>query len=205
MSRGRRRTGTAYGFPLRDEVESISHFDPLTGEVYARLDNLVIWPATEYVTSTPTIERAVDDIRHELEEQVRLFDSQGKMLEAHRLRQRTEYDLEMMKELGFCSGIENYSRILEGRAPGTHPFTLLDYFPKDMLIFVDESHQTVPQIGGMYEGDRSRKQTLVDYGFRLPSALDKTLRLTSSVEGKQSSSFGEPGRSRCSFPVVASR
>jgi excinuclease ABC subunit B len=101
-----------------------------------------------------------------------VLEGEGKMLEAHRLRQRTEYDLEMMKELGFCSGIENYSRILEGRGPGTHPFTLLDYFPKDMVIFVDESHQTVPQLGGMYEGDRSRKQTLVDYGFRLPSALD---------------------------------
>jgi excinuclease ABC subunit B len=155
-----------------DEVESISHFDPLTGEVYARLDNLVIWPATEYVTSTPTVERAVDDIRHELEEQVRLFEEQGKQLEAHRLRQRTEYDLEMLKELGFCNGIENYSRHLEGRPQGSHPFTLLDYFPDDMVVFVDESHQTVPQLGGMYEGDRSRKQTLVDFGFRLPSALD---------------------------------
>ncbi|MGE5275106.1 MAG: excinuclease ABC subunit UvrB [Verrucomicrobiota bacterium] len=155
-----------------DEVESISHFDPLTGEIYARLDNLVIWPATEYVTSTPTVERAVDDIRHELEEQVRLFEEQGKQLEAHRLRQRTEYDLEMLKELGFCSGIENYSRHLEGRPSGSHPFTLLDYFPDDFVVFVDESHQTVPQLGGMYEGDRSRKQTLVDFGFRLPSALD---------------------------------
>jgi excinuclease ABC subunit B len=155
-----------------DEVESISHFDPLTGEVYARLDNLVIWPATEYVTSTPTVERAVDAIRHELEEQVHLFEEQGKQLEAHRLRQRTDYDLEMLRELGFCSGIENYSRHLEGRPPGSHPFTLLDYFPDDFVVFVDESHQTVPQLGGMYEGDRSRKQTLVDFGFRLPSALD---------------------------------
>jgi excinuclease ABC subunit B len=155
-----------------DEVESISHFDPLTGEVYARLDNLVIWPATEYVTSTPTVERAVDGIRHELDEQVRQFEEQGKQLEAHRLRQRTEYDLEMLKELGFCNGIENYSRHLEGRPPGSHPFTLLDYFPDDLVVFVDESHQTVPQLGGMYEGDRSRKQTLVDFGFRLPSALD---------------------------------
>jgi len=155
-----------------DEVESISHFDPLTGEVYARLDNLVIWPATEYVTSTPTVERAVDDIRHELDEQVRKFEEQGKLLEAHRLRQRTEYDLEMLKELGFCNGIENYSRHLEGRPQGSHPFTLLDYFPDDLVVFVDESHQTVPQLGGMYEGDRSRKQTLVDFGFRLPSALD---------------------------------
>jgi excinuclease ABC subunit B len=155
-----------------DEVESISHFDPLTGEIYARLDNLVIWPATEYVTSTPTVERAVEDIRHELEEQVRLFEEQGRQLEAHRLRQRTEYDLEMLKELGFCMGIENYSRHLEGRPQGSHPFTLLDYFPDDFVVFVDESHQTVPQLGGMYEGDRSRKQTLVDFGFRLPSALD---------------------------------
>ncbi len=155
-----------------DEVEGITHFDPLTGEVLARLDNIAIWPATEYVTSRPTIERAVDEIRHELEQQVTHFESAGRMLEAHRIRQRTEYDLEMLKELGFCNGIENYSRILEGRSPGTHPFTLLDYFPSDFLVFVDESHQTVPQIGGMYEGDRSRKQTLVDYGFRLPSALD---------------------------------
>jgi excinuclease ABC subunit B len=155
-----------------DEVEQISHFDPLTGEIFTRLDNIAIWPATEYVTSRPTIERAVSDIRHELEQRVKELEREGKMLEAHRLRQRTEYDLEMMQELGFCNGIENYSRILEGRAPGTHPFTLLDYFPNDFVVFVDESHQTVPQIGGMYEGDRSRKQTLVDYGFRLPSALD---------------------------------
>jgi excinuclease ABC subunit B len=155
-----------------DEVEQISHFDPLTGENFTKLDNIAIWPATEYVTSRPTIERAVSEIRHELEESVKRLEIEGKMLEAHRLRQRTEYDLEMMKELGFCNGIENYSRILEGRAPGTHPFTLLDYFPNDFMVFVDESHQTVPQIGGMYEGDRSRKQTLVDYGFRLPSALD---------------------------------
>jgi excinuclease ABC subunit B len=155
-----------------NEVEQITHFDPLTGEVYSRLDNISIWPATQYVTSQPTIERAVDEIRHELEERVKELSNENKMLEAHRLRQRTEYDIEMMKELGFCSGIENYSRILEGRAPGTHPFTLLDYFGDDFLILVDESHQTIPQIGGMYEGDRSRKQTLVDFGFRLPSAMD---------------------------------
>src|SRR5215471_5786004 len=155
-----------------DEVEQITHFDPLTGEVYSKLDNLAIWPATEYVTSKPTIERAVSEIRDELEQQVAKFEQEGRMLEAHRIRQRTEYDLELMQELGFCSGIENYSRILEGRPAGSHPFTLLDYFSDDFVIFVDESHQTVPQIGGMYEGDRSRKQTLVDYGFRLPSALD---------------------------------
>ncbi|MGZ4398511.1 MAG: excinuclease ABC subunit UvrB, partial [Gaiellaceae bacterium] len=155
-----------------DEVEQITHFDPLTGEVYARLDNLAIWPATEYVTSKPSTERAVDEIHRELEAQVQHFEKEGRMLEAHRIRQRTEYDLEMLRELGFCSGIENYSRVLEGREPGTHPFTLLDYFPQDFVVFVDESHQTIPQLGGMYEGDRSRKQTLVDYGFRLPSALD---------------------------------
>jgi excinuclease ABC subunit B len=166
-----------------DEVEQISHFDPLTGEIYAHLDNVAIWPATEYVTSKPTIERAVDEIRHELEQQVRQFESENRLLEAHRIRQRTEYDLEMLKELGFCNGIENYSRILEGRAAGTHPFTLLDYFPQDFVVFVDESHQTVPQLGGMYEGDRSRKQTLVDYGFRLPSALDnRPLRFDEFLE-----------------------
>src|SRR5262249_12897215 len=166
-----------------DEVEAITHFDPLTGEIFAKLDNLVIWPATEYVTSKPSIERAVGDIRSELAEQVRMFEQQGKMLEAHRIRQRTEYDLEMLQELGFCNGIENYSRPLEGRPPGSHPFTLIDYFPDDMVVFVDESHQTVPQIGGMYEGDRSRKQTLVEYGFRLPSALDnRPLRFDEFLE-----------------------
>src|SRR2546423_1426276 len=155
-----------------DEVEQITHFDPLTGEVYAKLEHLAIFPATQYVTSKPTIERASDAIIHELEEQVKLFESQGKMLEAHRIRQRTEYDLEMMQELGFCNGIENYSRHLDGRPPGSAPNTLLDSSPSDFVIFVDESHQTVPQLGGMYEGDRSRKETLVDHGFRLPSALD---------------------------------
>jgi excinuclease ABC subunit B len=155
-----------------DEVEQITHFDPLTGEVYGRLEHLVLFPATQYVTSKPTIERASEQIRHELEEQVRLFESQGKMLEAHRIRQRTEYDLEMMQELGFCSGIENYSRHLDGRPEGSAPHTLLDFFPSDFAVFVDESHQTVPQLGGMYEGDRSRKETLVEHGFRLPSALD---------------------------------
>src|SRR3954465_11948139 len=166
-----------------DEVEQISHFDPLTGEIYTHLDNVAIWPATEYVTSKPTIERAVDEIRHELEQQVKQFESENRLLEAHRIRQRTEYDLEMLQELGFCNGIENYSRILEGRGPGTHPFTLLDYFPSDFAVFVDESHQTVPQLGGMYEGARSRKQTLVDYGFRLPSALDnRPLRFDEFLE-----------------------
>jgi excinuclease ABC subunit B len=155
-----------------DLVEAITHFDPLTGEVLSKYDQITIFPATQYVTSKPTIERAVGEIRHELSEQVKQFESEGKMLEAHRIRQRTEYDLEMMQELGFCNGIENYSRILDGRPPGSAPHTLLDYFPSDFVVFIDESHQTVPQIGGMYEGDRSRKQTLVDFGFRLPSAID---------------------------------
>ncbi len=155
-----------------DEVETITHFDPLTGEVLAKHDQITVFPATQYVTSKPTIERALGEIREELEERVATFEAEGKMLEAHRIRQRTEYDLEMMQELGFTNGIENYSRILDGRPPGSAPHTLLDYFPSDFVCFIDESHQTVPQIGGMYEGDRSRKQTLVDFGFRLPSALD---------------------------------
>src|SRR4029078_2640326 len=155
-----------------DEVEQITHFDPLTGEVLSKLDHITVSPATQYVTSKPTIDRALVEIRHELEEQVRQFESKSMMLEAHRIRQRTEYDMEMMRELGFCNGIENYSRILDGRPPGSAPHTLLDYFPKDFVVFIDESHQTVPQIGGMYEGDRSRKQTLVEFGFRLPSAID---------------------------------
>ena len=155
-----------------DEIEQITHFDPMTGEVYGKLEYLNVFPATQYVTSKPTIERAVDEIHAEMEEQVRKFESEGRMLEAHRIRQRTEYDVEMMKELGFCNGIENYSRILDGRPQGSAPYTLIDYFPSDFVVFLDESHQSVPQIGGMYEGDRSRKQTLVDFGFRLPSALD---------------------------------
>jgi excinuclease ABC subunit B len=166
-------TETAYRISLfGDEIEQISHFDPLTGEVYGHQDELIIYPATHYVTSPPTIERAVEEIRRELDECVADFDNAGKLLEAHRLRQRTEYDMEMMRELGYCNGIENYSRILDGRAAGSRPFTLLDYFPGDFLVIVDESHNTVPQIGAMYEGDRSRKTALIEHGFRLPSALD---------------------------------
>ncbi|MEZ5075261.1 MAG: excinuclease ABC subunit UvrB [Solirubrobacterales bacterium] len=155
-----------------DEVEAITHFDPLTGEVLDEVTHVSVWPATHYVTKEETIERAVDEIRAELEERVEAFEAEGKDLEAHRLRQRTQYDLEMLKELGFCNGIENYSRILDDRPPGSAPHTLIDYFPSDFVVFIDESHQTVPQIGGMYEGDRSRKLTLVDHGFRLPSAID---------------------------------
>ncbi|MFN8217514.1 MAG: excinuclease ABC subunit UvrB [Solirubrobacterales bacterium] len=155
-----------------DEIEQIQHFDPLTGEVLDEIDHVSVWPASHYVTKDETLERAVDEIRAELESRTAELEAEGKQLEAHRLRQRTAYDIEMLKEVGFTSGIENYSRILDGREPGTPPHTLIDYFPDDFVCFVDESHQTIPQIGGMYEGDRSRKQTLVDYGFRLPSAID---------------------------------
>jgi excinuclease ABC subunit B len=155
-----------------DEVESITHYDPLTGEVLGQLDHVAIYPATHYVTPRETIQRALGEIRAELEAQSAEFLARDKMVEAHRLRQRTEYDMEMMRELGFCSGIENYSRILDGRRPGQPPHTLLDFFPDDFVCFIDESHNTVPQIGGMYEGDRSRKLALIEHGFRLPSALD---------------------------------
>ena len=155
-----------------DEVEQITHFDPLTGEVYAKLDHLAVFPATQYVTDRPTIEGALGEIRDELSTQIAQFDAAGKLLESHRIRQRTEYDIEMMQELGYCNGIENYSRFLDDRDRGTRPHCLLDYFPEDFVCFVDESHQTIPQLGGMYEGDRSRKETLVQHGFRLPSALD---------------------------------
>ncbi|MFL5780808.1 MAG: excinuclease ABC subunit UvrB [Thermoleophilaceae bacterium] len=155
-----------------DEIESVQHFDPLTGEILGELEHVGIWPATHYATDRPTIDRAVVEIRDELEQRCAELEAEGKLLESHRLRQRTQFDMEMLRELGFCNGIENYSRILDGRAPGARPYCLLDYFPDDFVCFVDESHQTIPQIGGMYEGDRSRKQTLVEYGFRLPSAMD---------------------------------
>jgi excinuclease ABC subunit B len=165
---------TAYRATLfGDEVERLQHFDPLTGELIEDdLEHIAVWPATHYNVKEGTIDRAVEGIREELEEQCATLEAEGKLLESHRLRQRTQYDMEMLREVGFCNGIENYSRILDGRAPGSRPYCLLDYFPEDFVCFLDESHQTVPQIGGMYEGDRSRKQTLVDYGFRLPSALD---------------------------------
>jgi excinuclease ABC subunit B len=156
-----------------DEVERLQHFDPLTGELLGDdLEHVAIWPATHYTVKEGTIETAVEEIGRELNDRCARLESEGKQLESHRLRQRTQYDMEMLREMGFCSGIENYSRILDGRAPGSRPYCLLDYFPEDFICFIDESHQTVPQIGGMHEGDRSRKQTLVDYGFRLPSALD---------------------------------
>jgi excinuclease ABC subunit B len=156
-----------------DDVERLQHFDPLTGELIVDdLEHVAIWPATHYNVKEGTMERAVEEIGRELNERCAQLEAEGKLLESHRLRQRTQYDMEMLREVGFCSGIENYSRILDGRAPGDRPYCLIDYFPDDFLCFIDESHQTVPQLGGMYEGDRSRKQTLVDYGFRLPSALD---------------------------------
>ncbi len=156
-----------------DEVELLQQFDPVTGEVLQDdIEHVGIWPASHYNVREGMIDDAVAEIGRELNERCAELEAQGKLLESHRLRQRTQYDMEMLRELGFCSGIENYSRILDGRRPGERPYCLLDYFPEDFLCLIDESHQTVPQLGGMYEGDRSRKQTLVDYGFRLPSALD---------------------------------
>ena len=155
-----------------DEIEQIQHFDPLTGEVFQEVGHAGIWPATHYATDPATLQGTIGQIRDELEMRCKELEEQGKLLESHRLRQRTQFDMEMLRELGYCNGIENYSRFLDGRAPGERPYCLLDFFPKDFVCFVDESHQTVPQIGGMFEGDRSRKQTLVEYGFRLPSALD---------------------------------
>jgi excinuclease ABC subunit B len=156
-----------------DEVERLQNFDPLTGELIEDdMEHIAIWPASHYNVREGTIERAVEEIGRELNERCAELEAQGKLLESHRLRQRTQYDMEMLREMGFCNGIENYSRILDGRAPGSRPYCLLDYYPDDFLCFIDESHQTVPQIGAMYHGDRSRKETLVDYGFRLPSAMD---------------------------------
>ncbi len=155
-----------------DEVERILEIDTLTGEILGRRKHVSIFPASHYVTEEAKLKAAMAGIEAELEERLKELHDQGKLLEAQRLEQRTRYDLEMMQEMGFCQGIENYSRHLDGREPGQPPYTLLDYFPKDFIVFIDESHVTVPQIGGMYAGDRSRKQTLVDYGFRLPSALD---------------------------------
>ena len=155
-----------------DHVEAIAKFDPLTGKKREALNTVSIYPAKHWVTPYHKIARALDAIKAEMTERVAWFESQNKLVEAQRIHSRTMYDLEMLKEMGFCGGIENYSRLLSGRAPGERPFCLLDFFPKDYLLIVDESHVTVPQIGGMYEGDRSRKTTLVEHGFRLPSALD---------------------------------
>jgi excinuclease ABC subunit B len=155
-----------------DEIERIVEVDPLTGEVLAHRDQVDIYPAKHFVTSYDKLVAAIEDIKVELEERLKELRSQGKLLEAQRLEARTNYDIEMLQEVGYCTGVENYSRHLQRRAPGSTPWTLLDYFPDDFLLFIDESHMTLPQIRGMYHGDISRKQTLVDYGFRLPSALD---------------------------------
>ncbi len=155
-----------------DEVERITEIHPLTGEIIRALDEVEIYPAKHYVTPQEKLQRAIQEIEQELEERIAFFKSQGKLLEAQRIEQRTRYDIEMLREIGFTSGIENYSRLLDGRPPGTPPFTLLDYFPDDFLLVIDESHITIPQLRGMYNGDHQRKQVLVDYGFRLPSALD---------------------------------
>ncbi|HCU25295.1 MAG TPA: excinuclease ABC subunit B, partial [Deltaproteobacteria bacterium] len=155
-----------------DEIEQIHEIDPLSGKVLQRLDKIAIYPASHYVTWDDAMKRAVVEIRAELEARIRFFHENNKLLEQQRIEQRTRFDLEMMEEIGFCKGIENYSRHLTGRNPGQPPPTLLDYYPKEFLLILDESHLTVPQISGMYNGDRARKQTLVDYGFRLPSALD---------------------------------
>ena len=155
-----------------DEIDRISEIDMLTGEVKNTLNHIAIFPASHYVVPKERMEKAICNIEIELEEQVKYFKSEGKLLEAQRIAERTNFDIEMMRETGFCSGIENYSRHLAGLAPGQPPNTLMDYFPDDFIIMIDESHKTVPQIGGMYHGDQSRKRTLVEYGFRLPSALD---------------------------------
>ncbi|MBQ6639427.1 MAG: excinuclease ABC subunit UvrB [Saccharopolyspora sp.] len=155
-----------------DEIERLYYLHPLTGEIVREVDDLRIFPATHYVAGPERMEKAICGIESELEEQLGKLEKQNKLLEAQRLRMRTQYDVEMMRQVGFCSGIENYSRHIDGRDAGTAPATLLDYFPDDFMLVIDESHQTVPQIGGMYEGDMSRKRTLVEHGFRLPSAMD---------------------------------
>ncbi|EDY19565.1 excinuclease ABC, B subunit [Chthoniobacter flavus Ellin428] len=166
-----------------DEVDRITRFDPLTGHGHEQLTMITLYPAKQFVTPADKMRRAMGTIKEELAERIIHFEKHGHLLEAQRIKMRTEYDLEMMQEMGFCSGIENYSRHLSGRPPGSRPFTLLDFFPKDYLLVIDESHATIPQVGGMYEGDKSRKSVLVDYGFRLPSALDnRPLRFPEFME-----------------------
>lgn len=155
-----------------DEIEKISEINPLTGKVISTRNHVMIFPNSHYVTSTDKMERAINTIEEELEERIKYFKDNNKLIEAQRIEERTNFDIEMMKETGFCQGIENYSRHISGREPGSAPFTLLDYLPKDFLLLVDESHATIPQVRGMYNGDRARKESLVQYGFRLPSALD---------------------------------
>jgi len=167
-----------------DEVESISEIDPLRGVVLQRLSKCAIYPASHYVSTRETLERAVELIRLDLEERIRYFREHGMLLEAQRIEQRTFFDIEMMEEMGFCQGIENYSRYFDGRQEGEPPYTLIDYFPEDFVLYVDESHISIPQVGGMYRGDRSRKETLVNYGFRLPAALDNRPLNFGEFEGR---------------------
>jgi Helicase subunit of the DNA excision repair complex len=155
-----------------DEIETIETLDVTTGKRIGRVENAAIFPANLYIAPKDQMVQILHEIQDEMTRQVEYFQSQGKFIEAQRLKERTEYDLEMIRELGYCNGVENYSRFFDRRQPGTRPFCLLDYFPKDFLMIIDESHQTIPQVAGMYGGDRSRKMNLVDYGFRLPSALD---------------------------------
>jgi len=155
-----------------DEIDAITRFDPLTGHAHESLSVITFYPAKQFVTPADKLNRALRTIRDELDARIVDLEARGKLLEAQRLKMRTDYDLEMLQEMGFCNGIENYSRHLSGRPPGSKPYTIIDFFPKDFLVVIDESHATIPQIGGMYEGDRSRKTVLVEYGFRLPSALD---------------------------------
>ncbi|MEG1479364.1 MAG: excinuclease ABC subunit B, partial [Clostridiales bacterium] len=155
-----------------DEIERIAETDLVTGEILQNLRHVMIFPASHYVTEESKLKKAIVTIEEELEERLKYLRERDKLLEAQRLEQRTRFDLEMMQEVGYCQGIENYSRHLTARAVGEAPYTLMDFFPKDYMLFIDESHVTIPQIGGMYKGDRARKETLIDYGFRLPSALD---------------------------------
>ncbi|HZL90003.1 MAG TPA: DEAD/DEAH box helicase family protein, partial [Pirellulaceae bacterium] len=176
-----------YGFRIEfwgDEVESLSFINPVSGETLAKQDQLFIYPAKHFVMPEDRIAQAVDSIKQELEERLQLLRDQGKLLEAQRLNARTRFDIEMMQEVGHCPGIENYSRPLSGRPPGSTPDTLYDFFPNDFLLFIDESHVTVPQVRAMYAGDRSRKETLVEHGFRLPSALDNRPLKFAEWEGK---------------------
>ncbi len=167
-----------------DEVDRISEINPLTGEIKAVMSHVMIYPASHFITPPDKLKDAVAEIERELEERVKYFKENDMLLEAQRIQQRTRYDMEMLEEIGFCKGIENYSRVLAGRAPGSTPYTLLDHFPKDFLLFIDESHVTVPQVRGMYFGDRARKQTLIDYGFRLPSAFDNRPLNFEEFQGK---------------------
>ena len=157
---------------MGDEIEKISEINPLTGKVIATRNHVMIFPNSHYVTTADKMERAIGTIEEELKERIKYFKDNGKLIEAQRIEERTNFDIEMMKETGFCQGIENYSRHISGRAPGSSPFTLFDYFPKDFLLLIDESHATIPQVRAMYNGDRARKESLVKYGFRLPSAFD---------------------------------